>query len=589
MKKVYLNEYNCPTYNTIYFPFSSGLLRAYAETIPEIANNYEFMPFLFVRETIDKIMEKYDNPSVVGFSNSVWNYQINLAVAKALKEKFPKCITVFGGPHVVKESKDFFTKHPFIDIVIFGEGEKTFAKLLIDLLNTDIQTHQVLLNTEEATKDLDIFPSPYVSGMFDYMLKKYPELEFKSIVETNRNCPFSCSFCFWGDYSSVKKVTNHSLEFVRAEAEWIAEKQIPYVFCADANFGMFSRDIEIAQAYADIKQKNNYPEKFRVCYGKNKMDNVFATASILSHADLAKTVTLAMQSDDKNVLKQINRANIKKEVYDNLQKKYTAAGIPTYTEIILGLPEESKETFVNGLESILRSSLDNQVFVYHCQILPNTEMADLDYQKKFDIKTAKNPLAEVHGSRRPDEIITEYEDLIIQTGTMPVEDWIQCSKLAWVIQLLHGLKLGFYIVRWMYQNYEMKYTDFYEYIVDNLEYKTADDFNKIASGIPKGIQRCQYRPEYGEIYWEPEEVAFLDIIYDKENFYVAFHDVIKQYLQDRNLEYNDKILELIDYQKGIVPTPEDFDNSQDLAKEVILYGRKSNKLVKSDPMIMPYS
>ena len=35
--------------------------------------------------------------------------------------------------------------------------------------------------------------------------------------------------------------------------------------------------------------------------------------------------------------------------YISLQKRYTEAGIPTYTEIILGLPGETKKSFISGL------------------------------------------------------------------------------------------------------------------------------------------------------------------------------------------------------------------------------------------------
>ena len=216
-------------------------------------------------------------------------------------------------------------------------------------------------------------------------------------------------------------------------------------------------------------------------------------------------------------------------------------------------------------------------------------MSDEAYQKKFEIKTVPNPLAEVHGTRRLDEIVTEYEEIIVGTSTMSTEDWKQCSKIAWTVQLFHGLKIAFYVVTLIKNRYDIKYLDFYEYLIDNMEYKVIDDFNRIVDGIPKGIQRCQYREEYGEIYWEPEEVGFLDVIYDKDEFYDAFHQTVKKYLISKNLEYDAKILDLINYQKEILPRPEDFDNSQNLAKQVVLYGRKSNKLVKSDPMIMPYS
>ena len=64
-----------------YLPLVSGLLRAYAETDVGIRDSYEFMPFLYYRDSVENIMAVYDNPSVAAFSVSMWNEQLNLNVA----------------------------------------------------------------------------------------------------------------------------------------------------------------------------------------------------------------------------------------------------------------------------------------------------------------------------------------------------------------------------------------------------------------------------------------------------------------------------------------------------------------------------
>ncbi len=474
-KRVYFNEFNLPMDKTVYLPLVSGILQAYAQTFPELNDAFEFMPFLFIRDTPEKILSRYDNPSVAAFSVCIWNHQLSLAVAKLVKERFPACRIVFGGPQVLADDKD---RYPFIDHIILEEGEKKFVKWLGSLIGAEIKCDH---------HTLDDFPSPYTAGLFDLTLKDYPDVNFQAIVESNRGCPFACNFCYWGQGFEEKKVRQHSLKYVRDEADWIARNNIKYIFLADANFGMFDRDQEVAKIYVEAKQKYSFPEKVRVCYGKNQEEKVYKTAKILSAAGLAKAITLARQSNDLQVLANIDRANIKLSVYSGLQERYHRDGIPTYTEIILGLPGETVETFKKGIAEIMGSA--TQLFIYHCSILPNTEMANPEYIKKYGIKTVRVPLAEIHCAVRKPEHVVEYEDIIIQTNSMSAAEWVDCCVFSWVMQLKQSFN-----------------TDV-----------TKDElhrFYRIAEDITRGASRGQVDFRFGNIYWEPEELAFLRICYD---------------------------------------------------------------------------
>ncbi len=572
--KIYINEYNLPTNNTIYLPFVSGLLRAYTEQFPHIRDNFEFMPFLFLREPIDKILEKYDNPSIACFSSSLWNHQLCLKIARLVKEAYPKCLIVFGGPQVT-QGTDLYEKHWFIDCGVFGEGERFFKKLLEDYLAGN-PIERKTYREEETIENLDVFPSPYTLGLFNDIVESRPDIEFKAIMETNRSCVFKCSFCFFGQSDLNKKIKHHSLEYLQGEVEWFAEKKIKYIFCADANFGMFKRDIEIAKLYSMIKTKHNYPEKFRVCYGKNATDTIYQTAKVLSESDLAKTVTLALQSVSPIVLKNIDRSNIKSEAFVALQKKYTESNIPTYTEIILGLPGETVQSFLDGLEFVLQSSNDNQVFIYHCQILPNTPMATPAYIEKFKMKTIQTPLAEVHGSIRDNSIEKEFEQVVIETESMSTEEWAKCAALASLIQLFYSLKIGHKVVRYLFNTHGIKYTDYFKYLYD-CDLQEINYFKEIAKGVTEGRARCQYDLRFGQIYWEPEELVYLLISLNKNEFYKKVFKFTIEFLNNQNISYDlNKITQLFEEQSQEIPDHDNYASTEEYATKVILYGRKSN-------------
>ena len=107
------------------------------------------------------------------------------------------------------------------------------------------------------------------------------EINFQAIVETNRGCPYMCSFCFWGMGGFNKKFRFFSLSRIKEIAEWCGKNRIKYIFCADSNFGIFERDLEVVNCFVQAKLKYGFPEKFRVCYAKNAENRVYEISKLL--------------------------------------------------------------------------------------------------------------------------------------------------------------------------------------------------------------------------------------------------------------------------------------------------------------------
>lgn len=572
-RQIYFHEFNILTGNSIYFPFSSGLLRSFAETNKIIFDNYAFAPFIFIKDNINKILKKYHNPQVACFSSSIWNHEFNIYLARKIKEKFPFCKIIFGGPQIT-QSENIYQEFPFIDACIFGPGEQIFSQLLLNILDGKFIKHHTLSSLSDL-EDFDLIPSPYYTGKFDYLFEEYPDLEFKSIIETNRNCPFNCAYCFWGQFN--KRVTHHSLSYIKEEIEWIACHKVNYVFCADANFGMYKRDLEVAKIFNETKKRFNYPQKIRVCYGKNAPENVLKTVKILSSSNLIKSVTLSIQSNNSKSLESVNRKNIDHNTFSYFSREYNKINIPTYTELILGLPEETRQSFLDGIDFILNES-NNQIFIYHCQVLKNTEMDSELYRKKYQIKTAKCVFAPNHGNFYND--INEYEEIIISTKTLSIDDWKYCACISFLIQLFYSLRVADKILVYFSKYLNIKPSEFLDYIYfSNL--KEVTFFKEKINDIIAGNKRVQVRKKFGEIYWEPEELAFLEIAIRKMRFYENLKKEIKNFLKLRKVLFNNKeIEEILINQREEMPDYTKFPNLKIFATETVLFGRKGSFIVK---------
>jgi len=451
----------------------------------------------------------------------------------------------------------------------------------------------IIRNNQEQIllKDLNIFPSPYLEGIFDEIMNQ-TKINFQAIVETNRGCPFGCSYCSWGQGGLSKRYRFFSPQRIEQIAEWTGKNKIGYVFCADSNFGMFKEDIKTAKSFVNVKQKYNFPEKFRVCYSKNTEENVFEIGKLLHENKMEKSITLSLQTASSLAADNVRRQNIKMEVFNNLQQKYNEAGIPTYTELILGLPGETYESFLEGIENCLKSGIENQLFSYHCQIYPNAEMGNIEYQKKYGIKTIKCPLKEVHAVPRESGIPEEYEEVIIATNTMPEQDWKKAYVVSLVMQLFHGLKVAFYPMKHIVNKYNIKYTDFFDYISNTsniLEFPTINkeitEFWNTMDLILNGESKCKILSEFSPIYWEPEEIAFLNISNKKSEFYKELLIIMINYLNGKKIEFNEKELEeVVKKQEDKMP---DYNkhfsgDKKRFAKEVLLWGRKSGKILRNE-------
>ena len=578
-RQVYLNEYNLPAdNNAIFFPYASGLLQAYTQQFGVINYNYEFKPIIFVRDTVEQIVKQYDNPNIIGFSTVLWNYNLSLAVAKRLKENFPKCKIIFGGPQVELNSKIFFIEHPYIDVCVYGEGEKVFHKLLIDNVYNGIPYHKILFEKDDNT-DLDEFPSPYTTGIFNELIKLHSNVKFKGLVEYNRNCPFHCAYCFWGQPELGTKVKYHSQQYIKEEIEWLGENKIEYVFGTDANFGMFKRDLDTAKRYVEVKNKYGYPKIFRVCYGKEDNTNIFETASILDNADLAKIVTLSVQSQNKKVLDSVGRKNISKESFTKLQKKYSDAGISTYTEIILGLPNETRQSFLDGLEETLRSVGSNRIFIYQCQVYKNTRLDSEEFRLKYGLITKTRPMSEPHSAVRTKDMIGEFEEIIIGTNTLTVEEWKECAVVSWLVQLLHSFKAGYNTIKWLVSTYNISYMDIYLYLTHS-ELLLIKVLWNIAEQITQGLPENQVRPMFGTIYYEPEEILYLNICHSPTDFYTKLLGRLQVFINTHKLPYKGYIfstdlVKMLNLDKKQILLKEETEDWTSFAIKTIIYGGKS--------------
>lgn len=592
-RKIWLTQINNTYGKGCFLPYSVGLLQAYALTFPEIRDAYEFKGFFYLREPIEDMIARMDSPDVFGASCYIWNNRITLALAKAVKEKWPNCLIVLGGPHVPNRSEGYFIEHPYVDILVHGEGEETFAEVLkkytlakwyssdskeaFPWMDTVGISYSTLDSTRRTIKnpdrqrmiDLDRIPSPYLTGTFDNI--EWGKWDYHASNETHRGCPFMCSFCDWGSnlFSKVKKFGDERLS---QEFEWFGDRKIDLLYNCDANFAMFERDIELTRYMVDVKKRKGFPNKFRAAYAKNSGERVFQVSKMLNDAGMSKGATLSFQSMDQNTLQIIKRKNIGTEVFRGLMKRYRAEGIPTYSELIIGLPGETYDTFADGIANLIDLGQHNSLSIYLCECLPNSEMNEPVYREQYGIKSVHVPVLFYHGTPSEDPFREIYE-VVTETKTLLPEDWLKCMMFSWAIQCFHCQGLSQCIAVFCRAYSGMSYREFYERLLKYAKDKPHTSIGKVAAeaeslflGIREGKEWGIVDQRFGNIVWPVEEGSFLKLIVDKEQFYGDLYGLCIYFVDDYGESYLDSVF---DYQASVIKGPDLKMNSPGSDNEVL--------------------
>lgn len=565
-KNFYFFQVNYSYGKSAHLPYTAGQLSAYAFSDKDVADNFRLENIFFLREPIDKILERLENPSVAAFSTYIWNSNFNKEVARRIKEKYPDCVIIFGGHHVAPGG-EMLNECPYVDYLLHGEGEIILRRLLRSLIGLDkaeeipgisMRTSDGILTNPQMISDECNFPSPYLNGYFDKILEENPDTHFMALIETSRGCPNSCAYCDWSNMKS--KIRKFPIERIYGEIEWLSENHVYGLGSADSNFGMFRRDEDITDKIVEAKKLHGYPVGFQTSYAKNSTQTVFNIGKKLEQAGMNKGITLSFQSMSKEVLKNIGRENISIEYYSELMELYNNAGIATYTELIMGLPGETYESLADGVDELLRLGQHNSIYFHNCEWLPCSIMGQKDYVNKYKIKTSRIPLHQPHRETEDKDEIPEESCIVTSTYSMSADDWKKMNLFSAVVHSCHHMGLLQFFALYLYNEGLCSYKDFFFSLLSFALSKPDTIIGSVFKDIEKKLDAvldetgtlCCTDERFGKVQWPFEEYAYLCMVYNSEKFYSEITEFLERFGIDKEL-YS----QLLDFQKNIIKKPFD--------------------------------
>jgi len=536
-----------------YLPYSVGILWSYCQTREYIKENVELDLMVWKREPIEELAHKLSKNDMVAFSTYVWNRNYNFKLAQRVKEINPNVFIFFGGPEPPITKKDIFSKYmPFCDVVIRGEGEYIFADLVEKYLQGKDYTKQMglLINKNGEVQDngpaarindLDEVPSPYLTGVFDKILPY--EKEWNTVIETNRGCPYKCTFCDWGSltYSKIKKF---GLTRVFHEIEWMAENKIGYMDVADANFGIFvERDNMIVDKLLEVQQNTGYPYRTGWSWAKNQKSEVVQIAKkLITSGHFNNGLTISLQSLDDNTLETIKRKNMGVNKINELFDECKNLGVPLNVELILGLPAETKQSWENTLYGVFEVGQHDSIEVWQAQLIENAEM-NLSQKEEYNIRGTK--VLDYFPNSLDDEA-PEFSEIVVSTSTMSLDEMVESYKLAWFLITWHTGGFSQYVSRFIRKHKNVSYQDFYtdlrEFLKQNEFWTQQEEYMSsiLYSWFDNGEEiKTQLGPIVVNASTNQYRTLFrihLDDLYDE--MYSVLEEFVERYDLDENLKQN---------------------------------------------------
>jgi hypothetical protein len=437
---------------------------------------------------------------VLAYSMYVWNERYSMEVARRAKARLPRSFVVLGGPSVPRRPERvaaFLREHTFVDALVFGEGGLTAPR--------------------ERIADLDATGSPFLDGTFDALLEAGLS-PGAAVLETNRGCPFACTFCDWGQ-AIASRVNEVPLERVQRELEWIAARRISYLYIVDANYGIRRRDLEIIHRIGELKQRTGYPQYVFFHLTKNATARHLEVVLALREAGIGTHLALSAQDFEPRVLLAVKRENIRLDRALDLRRICHERGIPTFNELILGLPEQTYDSFANGVAQAVTPWPGDGFQLYLARMIENAEMAAPEYRARYAMETRHVSIASYQRSGDPGPV-PELEEIVVATSAMPIADWRRAFRFGYFLAAAHNLKLLDVVL----QAARPFLRELVEELLDGLPAITAV-LDRYADAILDGVAMVLPADETGAHLWAVEDAVLLAALGQREEFFGRVEEI----------------------------------------------------------------
>jgi len=290
-------------------------------------------------------------PAVAGITSFSLNLSLASKILKKVKRLSPDTITVWGGPHVSFDDQDILRGHPWVDVIVRGEGEETLVEV-VDRVRQGKSLEAVMGITWRGIdgnlqanpsrpfrEDLDQLPRP---AWHLLKLSQYRAFGDGASLMTSRGCPHRCVFCV-GRKMIGAKGRFRKAEAVVDEMEALAQLGFRRMRIED---DLFTFRRERALAICKEMDRRGLTIRWRAY---SRVDTIDAELLGWMQKTGCERLLYGAESGSPEILKKI-RKGITPEQTRQAVEMTRDAGIGVLASFVLGLPGETPQTLQQTLE-----------------------------------------------------------------------------------------------------------------------------------------------------------------------------------------------------------------------------------------------
>ena len=288
----------------------------------------------------EKILAR--RPVILCMSVYIWNVETVTRIVALIKALSPQTPIILGGPEVSYETALQPLAH-LADYIITGPGEATLPKLCRQILSGQPPAEKIHTGKPLAIDEI----------VMPYSLYSNEDIAHRTLyVEASRGCPFRCEFCL----SSLDKTARaFNTERFLAEMETLYQRGARSFKFVDRTFNLNTTTcLKILHFFLDkihLQPANPVFVHFEVI--PDRLPNAIKTVLQQFPAGTLQ-LEIGIQTFNSEVQSRISRKQDNEKSENNIRwlRTYTQAHL--HTDLIMGLPGETLESFASGFDRLVR-------------------------------------------------------------------------------------------------------------------------------------------------------------------------------------------------------------------------------------------